>query len=158
MWGTAGSWTAIQKNNGAYSTANASAARIVNPVVSPDQFAEITYDHDPGSAGWPGVMTRVQGPANGGGYLAIAYAGQVLLYRTDDNGSLSFTLLASANTDVSVAPRCLLLVSQGTNHRVYFNGALLISYTDNSNVYTTGQPGIAVSTFSMILSFSGGAL
>ena len=38
MWGTAGSWTAIQKNNGAYSTANASAARIVNPVVSPDQL------------------------------------------------------------------------------------------------------------------------
>ena len=158
MWGTAGSWTAIQKNNGAYSTGSASAARMVNPVVSPDQFAEITYDHDPGSTGWPGVMTRVQGPANGGGYLAIAYAGQVLLYRTDDNGSLSFTLLASANTDVSVAPRCLLLVSQGTNHRVYFNGALLISYTDNSNVYTTGQPGIAVSAFGMILSFSGGAL
>ena len=86
-WGTAGSWTAIQKNNGAYSTASTSAARMVNPVVGPDQFAEITYDHDPGSTGWPGVMTRVQGPANGGGYLAIAYAGQVLLYRTDDNGS-----------------------------------------------------------------------
>ena len=94
-----------KKNNGAYSTGSASAARMVNPVVGPDQFAEITYDHDPGSTGWPGVMTRVQGPANGSGYLAIAYAGQVLLYRTDDNGSLSFTLLASANADVSVAPR-----------------------------------------------------
>ena len=158
MWGTAGSWTAMKKNNGAYSTDGASAARLVNPVVGPDQFAEITYDHDPGSTSWPGVMTRVQGPANGSGYLAIAYAGQVRLYRTDDRGSLNFPLLASANVDVSVAPRRLRLESQGTNHRVYFNGVLLINYTDSSNVYTTGQPGIAVSTFGMLLSFSGGAL
>ena len=157
MWGTAGSWTAMQKNNGAYSTV-ISAARMVNPVVSPDQFAEITYDHDPGSTSWPGVMTRVQGSANGSGYLAIAYAGQVRLYRTDDRGSLNFALLASANLDVSVAPRRLRLESQGTSHRVYFNGVLLISYTDSSNVYTTGQPGIADFTFSMIRSFSGGAL
>jgi hypothetical protein len=83
--------------------------------------------------------------------------GQVRLYRADDSGSLSFSLLASA-VDVSVAPRRLRLESQGTNHRVYFNGVLLINYTDSSNVYTAGQPGIAVSTFGMILSFSGGAL
>jgi hypothetical protein len=131
---------------------------LVNPVVSPDQFAEITYDHDPGSASWPGVMTRMQGPTNGSGYLAIAYAGQVRLYRTDDRGSLNFSLLASANVDVSVGPRRLRLESQGTNHRVYFNGVLLISYIDSSNVYTTGQPGIAVSAFGLILSFSGGGL
>ena len=113
MWGTAGSWTAIQKNNGAYSTASASAARMVNPVVSPDLFAEITYDHDPGSAGWPGVMTRVQGATNGSGYLAIAYSGQVMLFRVDDSGSLGWNFLASANVDVSVAPRRLRLESQG---------------------------------------------
>jgi hypothetical protein len=158
MWGTAGSWTAIKKNSGASSTIGSSAARMVNPVVGPDQFAQIAYDHDPGSTSWPGVMTRVQGPANGGGYLAIAYAGQVQLYRTDDSGSLSFALLASANVDVSVAPRLLRLESQGASHRVYFNGVLLISYTDSNNVYTTGQPGIAASAFGLILSFSGGAL
>jgi hypothetical protein len=60
--------------------------------------------------------------------------------------------------DVSVAPRRLRLESQGTNHRVYFNGVQLISYTDSSNVYTIGQPGIAVSAFGLILTFSGGDL
>ena len=45
-----------------------------------DQFAEITYDQDPGANSWVGVMTRVQGASNGSGYLAIAYAGQVRLY------------------------------------------------------------------------------
>ena len=92
MWGAAGSWTAISKNNGAYSTGT-SAARMVNPLVGPDQFAEITYDHNPGTSGWPGVMTRIQGATNGSGYLAIAYSGQVMLYRVDDNGSLNWNLL-----------------------------------------------------------------
>ena len=73
-WSTAGSWGAMSKNNGAYST-GAGAAQMMNPAVGPDQFAEITYDHDPGTSGWPGVMTRMQGPAKGGGYLAIAYSG-----------------------------------------------------------------------------------
>jgi hypothetical protein len=131
---------------------------MVNPLVGPDQFAEITYDHDPGTSGWPGVMTRIQGATNGSGYLAIAYSGQVKLYRTDDNGSLNFALLASANVDVSVAPRRLRLESQGSTHRVIFNGSLLISYTDPGNVYTAGQPGIAISTFANILTFSGGDL
>src|SRR5262249_46622591 len=84
--------------------------------------------------------------------------GQVMLYRTDDNGSLNFTLLASANVDVSVAPRRLRLESQGSTHRVIFNGLLLISYTDPGNVYTAGQPAIAISTFANILTFSGGTL
>ncbi len=157
-WGKAGSWNALSKNNGAYSANFNSASRLVNPLVSPDQFAEITYDHDPGSGSWPGVMTRMQGAANGSGYLAIAFAGQVRLYRADDSGALNFFLLASADVDVSVAPRLLRLESQGASHRVYFNGALLINYTDSSNVYATGQPGIASSAFAMILSFSGGAL
>ena len=157
MWGTAGSWQPMSKNNGAYST-SVSAARMVNPLAPPDQFAEITYDHDPGTTGWVGVMTRMQGPTNGSGYLAFAYAGQVQLYRVDDNGSLGWNLLKSANVDVSVAPRRLRLESQGSNHRVIFNGVLLINYTDSSNVYTAGQPGIAVSTFGTILSFSGGSL
>jgi hypothetical protein len=161
MWGTTGSWTSLKKNNGAYSTAIASAARLVTPVVVADQYAEITYDQDPGS-NWPAVMTRVQGPANGSGYLAIAYAGQVRLYRTDDNGTLNFVLLASADADLGAAPRRLRLESQGTNHSVYFNGVLMFSYTDSSNVYTGGQPGIAESfsggTTVRILSFSGGAL
>ena len=126
--------------------------------MGPDQFAEITYDDDPGSSGWPRVMTRMQGPTNGGGYLAIAYAGTVRLYRADDNGGLSFTQLGSANVDVSDAPRRLRLESQGSTHRVIFNGVLLFSYTDGSNVYTTGQPGIAAATFSTILSFPGGGL
>ena len=157
MWDTAGSWAAMSKNNGAYSLGT-SAAQVANPLAPPDQFAEITYDHDPGTSGWPGAMTRIQGPTNGSGYLAIAYGGQVRLYRVDDTGSLNFPLLVSANVDVSVAPRRLRLESQGNAHRVYFNGVLLISYTDSNNVYTAGQPGITVAAFSNILSFSGGGL
>src|ERR1700722_5699198 len=162
MWGTTGSWTSLKKNSGAYSANIDSAARMVTPAVSADQFGEITYDQDPGSSSWPGVMTRIQGAANGSGYLAIAYAGQVRLYRTDDNGSLNFLPLASANVNVGTAPRRLRLESQGTSHRVYFNGLLMLTYTDSSNVYTVGQPGIAASfsgnTVVRILSFSGGAL
>jgi hypothetical protein len=162
MWGTTGSWTTLQKNNGVYSTNVTSAARLLTPVVSADQYAEITYDQDPGSSSWPGVMTRVQGASNGSGYLAIACAGQVLLYRTDDNGTLTFALLASANVDLGAAPRRLRLESQGTNHRVYLNGVLMLSYIDTNNVYTTGQPGIAASfsggTTVKILSFTGGGL
>jgi hypothetical protein len=60
--------------------------------------------------------------------------------------------------DVSVAPRQLRLESQGNNHSVYFNGVLLITYTDSNNVYTAGQPGIAAAAFSYNLSFSGGGL
>ena len=158
MWDAPGSWTpSMSKNNGAYSK-YVSAARIANPLLSPDQFAEITYDHDPGTSGWVGVMTRIQGATNGSGYLAFAYAGTVQLYRVDDNGTLNWIFLKSANVDVSVAPRDLRLESQGNVHRVIFNGLLLISYTDPNNVYTAGQPGMAVSTFSSILSFSGGAL
>jgi hypothetical protein len=157
LWDTAGAWGAISKNSGAYSV-NASAAQVANPLLTPDQFAEITYDHDPGTSGWPGVMTRIQGATNGSGYLAIVYNEQVILYRVDDNGSLSFTILKSANVDAGVAPRDLRLESQGSNHRVIFNGVLLINYTDTNNVYTSGQPGIADATFSYILSFSGGVL
>jgi|GEM_PF-5835586 len=162
MWSITGSWTSLQKNNGVYSTQTTSAARLVTPALSADQYAEITYDQNPGTASWPGVMTRVQGTGNGSGYLAIAYAGQVCLYRTDDNGWLSFTVLASASVDVSVAPRRLRLESQGSTHRVYFNGTLMLTYTDPNNVYITGQPGIADAIFGgptvRILTFSGGAL
>ena len=105
MWDTPGSWTSLKKNNGAYTTNTTSAARLVTPVIGADQYAEITYDQDPGAASWAGVMTRVQGPGNGSGYLAIAYAGEVRLYRTDDTGSLNFTLLASASASVGTAPR-----------------------------------------------------
>ena len=107
-------------------------------------------------------MTRVQSAGNGSCYLAIAYAGQVRLYRTDDNGGLNFTELASANVDVSVAPRLLRLESQGATHRVYFNGTLLVTYTDPNNTYTTGQPGPADAIFGgptvRILTFDAGTL
>ena len=89
VWDTPGSWQAMSKNNGAYAT-SVSAARIANPLLSPDQFAEITYDHDPGTTSWVGAMTRMQGSTNGSGYLAFAYAGQVRLYRVDDNGGLNW--------------------------------------------------------------------
>jgi hypothetical protein len=52
----------------------------------------------------------------------------------------------------------LRLESQGSTHRVIFNSALLITYTDPNNVYTSGQPGIAAASFSYILTFSGGNL
>ena len=157
LWETPGSWHAMSENNGAYAT-GVDAAAVANPLISPDQYAQITYDHDPGTSGWVGVMTRIQGPTNGSGYLAFAYAGQVWLYRVDDNGQLNWNGLASASVDVSVAPRQLRLESQGNTHRVIFNGVLLITYTDSNNIYTAGQPGIAAATFSSILTFSGGAL
>ena len=156
LWSTPGSWQPISENNGAYATGT-DAAQVTNPLFNPDQYAEITYDHDPGN-NWVGVMTRMQGPANGGGYLAFAYAGQVRLYRVDDNGTLNWNELVAASADVSVAPRDLRLESQGNTHRVIFNGVLLISYTDPNNVYTSGQPGIAAAGFSTIQTFSGGNL
>jgi len=157
LWDTPGAWQSMSKNNGANAT-GLSAARVSDPLLSSDQYAEITYDHDPGTSGWVGVMTRIQGSTNGSGYLAFAYAGQVWLYRVDDNGQLNWNGLASASVDVSVAPRDLRLESQGNTHRVIFNGVLLITYTDSNNVYTAGQPGIAASSFSTILTFSGGVL
>ena len=160
MWDTPGSWTSLHKNNGVYSTNTFSAARLVTPVVGADQYAEITYDQDPGTASWPAVLTRVQSAGNGSGYLAIAYAGQVRLYRADDNGSLNFPSLASADVNVGTAPRRLRLESQGNVHRIYFNGTLMLTFTDST--YTSGQPGIADSVFGgptvKILTFSGGAL
>jgi hypothetical protein len=162
MWATTGSWGSLSKNNGAYTTTLTSAARLANPVVGPDEFAEITYDQDPGSAAWPAVMTRIQGATNGSGYLAIAYNSEVILYQTDDNGSLNFTWLAAADATLSTAPRRLRLESQGNVHRVYFNGTLLITYTDTSNAYPAGTPGIAAAIFGgptvHILTFSGGSL
>jgi S-formylglutathione hydrolase FrmB len=158
-WGGAGAWGVLQKNNGAYATGMTSGEQILSPV-GPNQYAEITYDQDPGTASWPGVMTRVQGASNGSGYLAIAYAGEVRLYRTDDNGSLNFVQLASATATVGTAPRRLRLESQGANHQIYFNGVLMLSFTDST--YTTGQPGIADAIFGgptvRILTFAGGAL
>lgn len=160
MWGTAGAWAALNKNNGAYSGTINGAARLLSPTVIADQFAEITYGQDPGNASWPGVMTRMQGPANGGGYLAIVYSGQVRLYRANDNGGLGFTMLAAVNAAIGTDPRRLRLESQGSTHRVYFNGVLVLTFTDTT--FTTGQPGIADSVFGgpavRIPSFSAGAL
>jgi hypothetical protein len=157
LWQTPGSWSAMSENSGAYANGT-DAAMVTNPLLGPDEYAEITYSHDPGTSGWVGVMTRIQGPTNGSGYLAFAYNGAVWLYRVDDNGSLGWNAVASAQVDVSVAPRDLRLQSQGNTHQVIFNGAVLITYTDPNNVYTSGQPGIAAATFSSILSFSGGNL
>ena len=84
--------------------------------------------------------------------------GAVLLYRTDDTGTLNWTQLATANLDITVAPRDLRLESQGATHRVYFNGVELISYTESTQVYTAGQPGIAVyqnASTAKILTFTG---
>jgi len=117
MWDATGAWQSMSKNNGANST-GIGAARVANPLLRPDEYAEITYSQDPGSSGsWVGVMTRIQGSTNGGGYLAFAYAGAVYLYRVDDNGQLNWNGLASASVDVGTAPRDLRLESQGNTHR-----------------------------------------
>ena len=126
--GLAGRVGGLAEDNGAFATGLAAAARRVSPLVGADQYAEIVYDQDRGASSWVGVMTRVQGAANGSGYLAIAYAGEVRLYRTDDTGALNFTLLASASGELGSAPRRLRLESAGDTHRVYFNGALVISH------------------------------
>jgi len=160
MWDTPGSWCSLMKNYGVYTTGGNCGARLVMPSLGGDQYAQITYDQDPGTGSWAGVMTRLQGTGNGSGYLAIAFAGSVRLYRADDSGGLAFTFLASADTDVSIAPRQLRLESQGTTHRVYFNGAQMLSVTDGT--YTTGQPGMADAVFGganvKTLSFSAGAI
>ena len=159
MWDTPGAWGSMAKNSGAYGPATDMAG--LTTVVSADQFSEITFDQTPLGSSWVGVTTRIQGARNGSCYLAIAYAGGVYLYRTDDSGSLSWTQLASASVDITVAPRRLRLESQGANHRVYFNGVQLINYTASGTVYTTGQPGIAAyasASTAKILTFSGGSL
>jgi hypothetical protein len=158
LWQTPGSWSAMSENNGAYA-AGVDAAMLTNPLLGPDEYAEITFSQDPGSSGsWVGVMTRIQGASNGSGYLAFAYAGAVWLYRVDDFGYLSWNELASASVNLGTAPRDLRLQSQGNTHQVLFNGVVLITYTDPNNVYTTGQPGIAAVEYSSILTFTGGSL
>ena len=160
MWDVPGAWSALSKNNGAYAVDLFDAARLVKPIIGADQYSEITYSQDPGSSSWVGVTTRVQGTNNGSGYLAIAYAGEVRLYRTDDSGSLNFTLLASASAPIGTAPMRLRLESQGSNHRVYLNGVQLINFSET--FYVKGQPGIAASVFGgpivKVLSFAGGAI
>ena len=163
VWDSPGAWADLQKNNGAFAVGLNAQGRLVTPVMPSDQYSEITFNQDPGASSWVGVATRVQSAANGSGYLAIAYAGEVRLYRTDDSGALSFSLLASATVDVSVAPRRLRLESQGNTHRVYFNGAQVISHAASGTpIYSGGQPGIAASVFGgpqvKILSFEGGSL
>ena len=134
----------------------------MTPAVGTNQYAEITYDQNPGAASWVGVTTRTQSAGNGSGYLAIAYAGEVRLYRADDTGSLSFTLLAAASAPIGTAPRRLRLESAGNTHRVYFNGTLMLTHIATGTIYSSGQPGIAASVFGgpqvKILSFEGGAL
>jgi hypothetical protein len=162
MWDTPGAWASLQKNNGAYAIGLNAQARLVTPAVGSDQYAEITYDQNPGSASWVGVTTRTQGAGDGSGYLAIVYAGEVRLYRTDDTGSLNFTMLAAASALVGAAPRRLRLESEGNTHRVYFNGTLMLTHIDTGTTYSSGQPGIAASVFGgpqvIILSFEGGTL
>ena len=159
-WDSPGSWADLRKAAGAFADGLNAQARLVSPQLLANQYSEITYDQDPGSSSWVGVTTRVQGPANGSGYLAIVYAGEARLYRADDSGGLNFTLLASAVVDIGAAPRQLRLESEGNNHRVIFNGAQVITHTATGTIYSSGQPGIAASVFGgpqvKILSFAGG--
>jgi hypothetical protein len=161
-WDSPGSWADLQKDDGAFAAGLNAQARLVTPLLAPDQYSEITYSQDPGAASWVGVTTRVQGAADGSGYLAIAYAGEVRLYRVDDSGSLNFTMLAAAAADLDTAPRRLRLQSEGNNHRVFLNGVQVISQNAGSPVYATGQPGIAASVFGgpqvKILGFESGSL
>jgi hypothetical protein len=161
-WDSPGAWAELRKSDGAFAVGLNAQGRLVTPAVGANQYAEITYDQNPGASSWVGVATRTQGAGNGSGYLAIVYAGEVRLYRTDDTGSLSFTLLASATAAIGNPPRRLRLESQGNTHRVYFNGAQLITHNATGTVYASGQPGVAASVFGgpqvKILSFEGGAL
>ncbi len=160
MWDSPGTATDLRKNNGAYSVDSWGHARLVTPALAADQYSEITYSQDPGSSSWVGVTTRIQGAANGSCYLAIAYGGGVRLYRVENSGSLSFAQLAAASADISAAPRRLRLESRGGTHRVYLNGAQLLSANDAT--YAAGQPGIAAAVFGgptvNILTFEGGAI
>ena len=55
MWDSPGAWADLQKDNGAFATGLNAQARLVTPAVGADQYAEITYDQDPGyrgRAGW----------------------------------------------------------------------------------------------------------
>lgn len=162
VWDAPGTWADLQKNGGAFTAGLNAQARLATPLVAANHYSEIIYDQNPGASSWVGVTTRVQGAGNGSGYLAIAYNGEIQLYRADDSGSLNFTLLASASGGIGTAPRQLRLESQGNTHRVYLNGALLITHNASGTVYANGQPGIAASVFGgpqvKILSFQGGNL
>jgi len=106
MWSATGSWNTLQKSTGAYTTQDTSAARLAVPSIPADQFSEITFDQNPGANSWPAVMTRIQGPTSGSGYLAIANSGEVYLYRVDDGGSLGFTWLGDTSAP-SAPPRAV---------------------------------------------------
>ena len=104
----------------------------------------------------------MQGPTNGSGYLAIVYAGQVRLYRIDDTGSMSYTLLRYLQTP----PLALRLCNFGWSRKVR-----TIEYTSTGSSISTcrryrlcgrsarrdpssyyGGPTV------LILSFTGGAI
>jgi hypothetical protein len=161
-WDSPGSWADLQTNNGAFTTGVNAMGRRVAPLAAADQYSQVIYDRDPGASSWVGVATRVQSGGDGSGYLAIAFNGEVQLYRADDMGSLNFTLLASAAAPIGNAPRRLRLESEGDTHRVYFNGVLLITHQATGIVYGAGQPAIAASVFGgpqvKILSYEGGTL
>ena len=145
-WDSPGVWADLRKNNGAFAVGLNAQARLVTPARAADQYSEITYDQNPGSSSWVGITTRMQGATNGSGYLAIAYGGEIRLYRADDTGTLSFTLLASVAVDVLLDAAAAAV--QRFNHNA------------GGTVYSSGQPGIAASVFGgpqvKILSFEAG--
>ncbi len=83
IWDTPGSMGRAAQEQWGLFVDSLAQARLVTPTIGADQYSEITYDQDPGASAWAGVATRVQGASNGSGYLAIAYAGEVRLYRTE---------------------------------------------------------------------------
>lgn len=158
-WGALGNgWADILKDDGAYCAVASGTAHLT---ASPGnaQYSDITYDQNPGASSWVGVTTRMQS-GTPRVYLAIAYDNEVRLYVVMPDVGLTFTLLTSASASIGTAPRRLRLESEGTTHRVYFNGELKITYTDST--YSSGKIGIAASTFGgpevKIQSYEGGDL
>ena len=83
------------------------------------------------------------------------------LYRTDDSGGLNFTLLASASANIGTPPRRLRLESEGNTHRVFFNGAQVITTSPPGPTRPVSPASPLPSSAARqvkILSFEGGSL
>jgi len=154
-------WTeAFAQNNGdlaivsnaVHETASAPLDRIYlwnASAITANQFSEIIVGSAPISSDWVAAVVReTLSPI--GGYLVILYSGAANLYAHDAAG---YTFLAASGTLGGFNPGDVLrlTVSGGSGAvklTVTYNGSTVITYSDLTWNYTSGQPGIGAAGLS----------
>jgi hypothetical protein len=105
-----------------------------------DQFSQITLRT--WHTGWIGAFVRRPLTGDPGGYLAIYYNGNIILYARSTSWHQRATVAQAC-----AAGDTLRLVATGSSPvalTVYHNGVEKISHSESSYLYTGGQPGLAM--------------